>query len=61
MIRERSQHRRTTGSKPWSTKSEAMEAQDGQIITSSDSYLGHLLLLTPILSTLFVKIPGAPK
>jgi hypothetical protein len=30
-------------------------------LMSSDSCSGHLLSLTPILSTLFVKIPGTPK
>jgi hypothetical protein len=49
MIRERSQHRPTTGSRPWSTKSEATGVQDGRIMMSSDSCLGHLQLLTPIL------------
>jgi hypothetical protein len=38
-----------------------MEAQDGRIMMSSDSCSGHLLLLTLILSTLFVKISGTPK
>jgi hypothetical protein len=33
----RSQLRLTTGSRPWSTRSEAMEAQDGRIMMSSDS------------------------
>jgi hypothetical protein len=42
MIRERSQHRPITGSRPWSTKSEATEAQDGQIMMSFDSCSGHL-------------------
>jgi hypothetical protein len=42
MIRGEDQHRLTTGSKPWSTKSKAMEAQDGRIMTSSDSCSGHL-------------------
>jgi hypothetical protein len=37
MIRGRSQHKSTTGSRPWSTRSEAMEAQDGWIMMSSDS------------------------
>jgi hypothetical protein len=37
MIRGRSQHKPTTGSRLWSTRSEAMEAQDGQIMMSSDS------------------------
>jgi hypothetical protein len=36
MIRERSQHKHTIGSRPWSTKSGAMEAQDGRTTTSSD-------------------------
>jgi hypothetical protein len=35
-------NRPTIGSKSWSTKSEAMEAQDGRIMTSSDSCSGHL-------------------
>jgi hypothetical protein len=35
MIRGRSQPKRTTGSRPWSTKSGAMEAQDGRTTTSS--------------------------
>jgi hypothetical protein len=35
MIRGRSQLKRTTGSRPWSTKSEAMEARDGRTTTSS--------------------------
>jgi hypothetical protein len=61
MIRERSQHKPTTGSRPWSTKSKATEAQDGQIMMSSDSCSGHLQLLTPILSTFFVKTPGTPR
>jgi hypothetical protein len=60
IIRERSQHKPTTGSRPWLTKFEATKAQDA-IMMSSDSCSGHLLLLTPILSTLFVKIPGIPK
>jgi hypothetical protein len=54
-IRGEEKHRSTTGSRPWSTKSEATEAQDGRIMMSSDSCSGHLQLLTPILSTLFVK------
>jgi hypothetical protein len=37
IIRERSQLRLTTGSRPWSTRSEATEAQDGRIMMSSDS------------------------
>jgi hypothetical protein len=37
MIRERSQLKPTTGSRPWSTRYEAMEAQDGRIMISSDS------------------------
>jgi hypothetical protein len=45
MIRERSQHRPTIGSRPWSTKSEATGAQDGQIMTSSDSCSGHFVNL----------------
>jgi hypothetical protein len=61
MIRGKSQHKPTTSSRPWSTRSEAMEAQDGRIMTSSDSCSGHLLLLTPILSTLFVKTSGTPR
>jgi hypothetical protein len=61
MIRGESQHKPTTGSRPWSTRSEAMEAQDGRIMTLSDSCSGHLLLLTPILSTLFVKTLGTPR
>jgi hypothetical protein len=37
MIRGKSQHKPTTGSRPWLTRSEATEAQDGQIMMSSDS------------------------
>ena len=37
MIRGRSQHKPTTGSRLWSTRSEATEAQDGRIMMSSDS------------------------
>jgi hypothetical protein len=49
MIREKSQHKPTTGSRPWSTRLEAMEAQDGRTTMSSDSCSGPLQLLTPIL------------
>jgi hypothetical protein len=49
MIRERSQHRRTTGSRPSSTKSKATGVQDGRFMMSSDSCSGHLLLLILIL------------
>jgi hypothetical protein len=35
MIRGRSQPKRTIGSRPWSTKSGAMEARDGRTTTSS--------------------------
>jgi hypothetical protein len=58
---ERSQHKPTTSSRPWSTKSEATEAPDGRIMISSDSCSGHLRLLTPILSILFVKTLGTPR
>jgi hypothetical protein len=34
---EKSQHKLTTSSRPWSTRLEAMEAQDGRTTTSSDS------------------------
>jgi hypothetical protein len=51
----------TTGSRPWSTRFEAMEAQDGRIMMSSNSCSGHLRLLAPILSILFVKTPGTPR
>jgi hypothetical protein len=37
MIRGRSQHKPTTGSRLWSTRSEATEAQDGRIMISSNS------------------------
>jgi hypothetical protein len=43
MIREKSQHKPTTGSRPWSTRLGAMEAQDGRTTTSSDSCSGPLL------------------
>jgi hypothetical protein len=36
MIHKRSQHKHTIGSRPWSTKLEAMEAQDGRTMTSFD-------------------------
>jgi hypothetical protein len=36
MIREKSQHKPTIGSRPWSTRLEAMEAQDGRTTMSSD-------------------------
>jgi hypothetical protein len=49
MIRERSRHKRTAGSRPWSTRSGAMEARDGQTTTSSDLCSGLSLLLTLIL------------
>ena len=49
MIREKSQHKLTIGSRPWSIKFEATGVQDGRIMTSSDSCSGHLQLLTPIL------------
>jgi hypothetical protein len=49
MIRGRSQRKRTTGSRPWSTRSGAMEARDGRTTTSSDLCSGLSLLLTLIL------------
>jgi hypothetical protein len=49
MIRERSQLKRTTGSRPWSTKSGATGARDGPITTSSDLCSGPSLYLIPIL------------
>jgi hypothetical protein len=49
MTGERSQHKHTTGSRPWSTRLGAMEAQDGRTTTSSDLCSGLLLLLTLIL------------
>jgi hypothetical protein len=49
MIRGEDQHKRTTGSRPWSTRLGAMEAQDGRTTTSSDLCSGLLLLLTLIL------------
>jgi hypothetical protein len=49
MIRGEDQHKRTTGSRPWSTRLGAMEAQDGRITTLSYLCLGLLLLLTLIL------------
>jgi hypothetical protein len=58
---ERSQHKRTTGSRPWSTRLGAMEAQDGRTTTSFDLCSGLLLLLTLILWTSFVKIPGTQR
>jgi hypothetical protein len=36
MIRGEEQHKHTTGSRPWSTRLGAMEAQDGRTTTSSD-------------------------
>jgi hypothetical protein len=49
MIREKSQHKPTTGSRPWSTRLEGMEAQDERTTTSSDSCSRSLPLLTLIL------------
>jgi hypothetical protein len=49
MIRERSRRKHTTGSRPWSTRSGAMEARDGRTTTSSDLCSGLSLLLTLIL------------
>jgi hypothetical protein len=43
MIRGRSRRKLTTGSRPWSTRSGAMEARDGRTTTSSD--LCSILLL----------------
>jgi hypothetical protein len=37
MIREKRQLKLTTGSRPWSTRFEAMGVQDGRIMMSSDS------------------------
>jgi hypothetical protein len=49
MIRGRSQPKRTTGSRPWSTRSGAMEARDGRTTTLSDLCSGPSLYLIPIL------------
>jgi hypothetical protein len=49
MIRGRSQLKRTTGSRPWSTRSGAMEARDGRTTTSSDLCSGPSLYLILIL------------
>jgi hypothetical protein len=49
MIRGRSQPKHTTGSRPWSTKSGAMEARDGRTTTSSDLCSGPSLSLILIL------------
>jgi hypothetical protein len=49
MIRGRSRHKLTTGSRPWSTRSGAMEARDGRTTTSSDLCSGLFLSLTLIL------------
>jgi hypothetical protein len=49
MIRGRSQRKLTIGSRPWSTRSGAMEARDGRTTTSSDLCSGLLLSLTLIL------------
>jgi hypothetical protein len=49
MIRGRSQRKLTTGSRPWSIRSGAMEARDGRTTTSSDLCSGLSLLLTLIL------------
>jgi hypothetical protein len=49
MIRGRSQPKRTTGSRPWSTRSGAMEARDGRTTTSSDLCSGPSLYLILIL------------
>jgi hypothetical protein len=49
MIRGVEQRKRTTGSRPWSTRSGAMEARDGRTTTSSNLCSGLLLSLTLIL------------
>jgi hypothetical protein len=49
MIRGRSRPKRTTGSRPWSTRSGAMEARDGRTTTSSDLCSGPSLYLILIL------------
>jgi hypothetical protein len=48
MIRGEEPTQTYTGSRPWSTRLGAMEAQDGRTTTSSDLCSGLLLLLTLI-------------